>query len=223
VLRRLGRKAEARDGSDMAVAFREALVKEVPNVAVYRSHLAWSLLGRGLARRELGDPAGAAADARKAIALWDGLPSRSGREWFETACAHAALAGLAGQDGSGVSAGEGADQADQAMALLRKAVGLGYRLSYFFRTEDALDPLRGRDDFKVLMMDLAMPTDPFAAARWARNGPGVEKAARAKSPIIGSMSRPRAGRWIPQGAGAWPSPRAPSVPPLGSRGPPRLP
>jgi hypothetical protein len=34
-----------------------------------------------------------------------------------------------------------------------------------FRTEDALDPLRGRDDLKLLMMDLAMPADPFAAAR----------------------------------------------------------
>ena len=33
------------------------------------------------------------------------------------------------------------------------------------RTEDALDPLRGRDDLKLLMMDLAMPADPFAAAR----------------------------------------------------------
>jgi hypothetical protein len=28
-----------------------------------------------------------------------------------------------------------------------------------------LDPLRGRGDFQLLLMDLAMPADPFAAAR----------------------------------------------------------
>jgi hypothetical protein len=31
-----------------------------------------------------------------------------------------------------------------------------------YRTEDALEPLRGRDDFRLLMLDLAMPADPFA-------------------------------------------------------------
>ena len=40
VLRRLGRSAEARDGCDRAIAIREALVREVPKVPLYRSHLA---------------------------------------------------------------------------------------------------------------------------------------------------------------------------------------
>jgi hypothetical protein len=31
-----------------------------------------------------------------------------------------------------------------------------------YRTEDALDPLRGRDDCQLLLMDLAIPADPFA-------------------------------------------------------------
>ncbi len=30
------------------------------------------------------------------------------------------------------------------------------------RRETALDPLRGRDDFKLLMIDCAMPAQPFA-------------------------------------------------------------
>ena len=42
---------------------------------------------------------------------------------------------------------------------------MGQRSLGAFRTEDALDPLRGRDDFRLLMMDLAMPADPFATAR----------------------------------------------------------
>jgi len=29
------------------------------------------------------------------------------------------------------------------------------------RIESALDPLRSRDDFRLLMMDLAFPAEPF--------------------------------------------------------------
>ena len=44
---------------------------------MYRSHLAYSFLRRGLARGDLGDVAGAAADARRAVAL--GRACRRGR------------------------------------------------------------------------------------------------------------------------------------------------
>jgi hypothetical protein len=73
------------------------------------------------------------------------------------------LAGLAGRAGSGVSAAEGEEEAAQAMALLHKAVGLGYRNAGRYRTVDALDPLRGRDDFRLLLMDLAFPAQPFTS------------------------------------------------------------
>ena len=80
---------------------------------------------------------------------------------FEAACCRAALAGLAGRAGSGVSAGEATSQADAAMGLLWKAIGMGYRYTDHYRTEDALDPLRGREDFKLLMMDLTFPAEPL--------------------------------------------------------------
>jgi hypothetical protein len=51
------------------------------------------------------------------------------------------------------------------MALLGRAVALGFRSRDRFGTEDALASLRGRDDFQLLMMDRAMPAEPFAAAR----------------------------------------------------------
>ncbi len=47
------------------------------------------------------------------------------------------------------------------MAVLRQAVTMGYRNSNAYRTESALDPLRYRLDFQVLMMDLVFPTSPF--------------------------------------------------------------
>ena len=134
------------------------MVKESPTETSFRSILASSLLGRGLARRDLGDPAGAAADVRRALGLLEGLPSRGGEELFHTACCRAALAGLAGSDGSGVSAAEAKAEADQAMALLRKAVDMGYRNAAAFRTESALDPLRKREDFKKLLQEVEKPS-----------------------------------------------------------------
>jgi hypothetical protein len=85
--------------------------------------------------------------------------------WFETACARAALAGRAGRAGPGVSAAGAVSEDDAAMALLRRAVATGYRSPDVFRTEDALDPLLDRAEFRLLMLDLAMPDEPFAAAR----------------------------------------------------------
>jgi tetratricopeptide (TPR) repeat protein len=158
VLRRLGRASEALDHAERAVAAREALIKMDPSV----SGEAEQYLNLGLARRALGNTTGAVADIRRAL----GMPEQV-HPWaawyFDAACLHAALAGLAGQDGSGVSASEGASEAETAMALLRQAVALAYR-SAAFRYEDALDPLRDRDDFKLLLMDLAFPAEPFAAA-----------------------------------------------------------
>jgi hypothetical protein len=115
-----------------------------------------------LARRDLDDMASAAADARRAGALSEGLSSRSCQEWFDTACVHAALASLAGRAGSGVSAAEGITEADAALDSLSRAVAMGYRSPVIFRSADSLDPLRGRDDFRLLMMDLAFPIEAFA-------------------------------------------------------------
>jgi serine/threonine-protein kinase len=162
VLRRLGRPAEAREQCEGAITIMEKLVREDPGSTAYRDLLAECHLNRSLTRRALGDLAGAAADARRAVALFDALPPRSGERWFLSAGAHAALAGLAGQAGSGVSTFEATSEAESAVARLRKAVGVGYRNPDAYRTEDALDPLRGRPDFRLLMLDVNFPAEPFA-------------------------------------------------------------
>jgi len=161
VFRRLGRNARALEGYDRAVAIRERLEQDHPQVAMFHTHLAWSLRRRGLARLDLGDLAGAAADTRRALEILDGLPTHSGEEWFEIACGHAALGALAGRAGSGVSADLAPTETDKAVALLKKAVDMGYRSYINYRDESALDGLRDRPDFRLLMMDLAMPADPF--------------------------------------------------------------
>jgi eukaryotic-like serine/threonine-protein kinase len=129
---------------------------------MYRSHLAYSTRRLGLTRLAAGDAAGAVADARRAISLYDGLPSRSAEEWYELTCCHAALAAAAGREHSGISAGEGETEAEQAISLLHTAVARGYRNTDAIARESALDAVRNRPDFKLLMMDLAMPADPLA-------------------------------------------------------------
>ena len=165
VLRRLSRPAEARDHAERAVAFAKLLVKAHPETLDYRAVLAESHLNRGLARLALGDPAGAAADIRQAAALYDSLPSPAGgfcscprvptprwRAWPvrpDRAC----------------SAEERRSEADRAMALLHQAVAMGYSNVNAYRNQDALDPLRDRDDFRLLIADLVMPAEPFTPER----------------------------------------------------------
>ena len=67
----------------------------------------------------------------------------------------------AGRD-SGVSVEEGQTESDRAMSWLRRAVTMGYGNLDSYRNETALDPLRHRPDFQLLMMDLVFPAEPFA-------------------------------------------------------------
>jgi hypothetical protein len=48
------------------------------------------------------------------------------------------------------------------MDWLRRAVAMVFRNRNELRIESALNPLRSRGDFRLLVMDLVMPADPFA-------------------------------------------------------------
>jgi eukaryotic-like serine/threonine-protein kinase len=161
-LLRLGRPAEALALCEQAVRLEEALVKDDPETADYRVRLGESLLRCGLARRDEGDAAGAAADWRRADALLEGAGALAPDFTFIQACCHSSLSWAAGRPGSGVSAGEADAEAAKALALLRRAAETGFRNLATYRNETALDPLRGRPDFRLMMTDLAMPTEPFA-------------------------------------------------------------
>jgi eukaryotic-like serine/threonine-protein kinase len=145
-------------------ALAEALASASPKVPSYRGRQADSLRRLAWLKLDTGETAGADADARRAVTLFEGLPSRLGREWFALACARATLAAAAGR-GERTSALLAPGLADQAMTDLRQAAAGGWRNPAAYRYEPALGPLRDREDFKLLMMDLAMPAKPFATAR----------------------------------------------------------
>jgi hypothetical protein len=48
------------------------------------------------------------------------------------------------------------------MRRYHRTIAGGYRNVALMRRDHDRDPLRSRPDFQLLMMDLAMPDDPFA-------------------------------------------------------------
>ncbi len=161
MFRKVERQVEARAACERARALREPLVRDHPQITAYPGGLAESELRTGQVLFDAGDPAGAGAAWGRAVELYDGLELPNGEQAFLRSCCHAGLAGLAARPGSGVSAGEGQAELDRAMSWLRRAVALGYRNPDAYRNESALDPIRDRPDFRLLMMDLAFPTEPF--------------------------------------------------------------
>jgi eukaryotic-like serine/threonine-protein kinase len=170
IQRRRKRLADARKSCDEAIAIRKALMEEeAPEALGYRIRMGECLLRSGQVRLAAGDYSGAATDFHRAIASSKELTWRGGEpEMFLAGC-HAMLSRLAGTEASGVPASEKSVQVENAMAILRRIVADGYH-DYVLSIESSLDPLRDREDFKLLMRDLAFPKNPFA--RGPSEGPG---------------------------------------------------
>ena len=62
----------------------------------------------------------------------------------------------------GAPGAPGQATADLALQTLRQAIAAGYRDLFSYRGDITLDPLRSRPDFELLLMDLAIPANPFA-------------------------------------------------------------
>jgi hypothetical protein len=124
--------------------------------------LAVSLGSIGKLRQQAGELTLASAALRAAIELLDGLPSRTPEDHYNLACYHSRLAGMADLSASTVSDVEGSVESKRAMDELRHAASTGFRMLSLIAIDEDLDPLRARADFKLLMMDLMIPSDPFA-------------------------------------------------------------
>jgi serine/threonine-protein kinase len=159
----LGKPDEALASLEKARALREVLAGDDHLlVAAYRSDLAVTFGHIGGLERGAGRLPEARARYRKAIALLENLGSPTPDDYYNLACYHSALAGIAAWPGSGLTASEGRAESDRAMDNLRRAVAAGFRMLSLMAFDHDLDPLRSRPDFRLLMMDLAFPNDPFA-------------------------------------------------------------
>jgi serine/threonine-protein kinase len=162
-LRDLGRVAEARERYQRGLALAEQLAVANPKEPAYSSRLADGLRRLAHLKSHAGDDAGAAGDARRAIERFEGLPTRDGRDMFRLACAHATLAAA-----MGAGSAEASTESDRAVASLREAAAKSYRNPAAYHYEPALHPLRDRPDFRLLMLDLTFPAEPFANPRSER-------------------------------------------------------
>jgi serine/threonine-protein kinase len=162
VYRQTGKPAEALAAFERAITILSRLADDHPTVIVFARSLAVCYVHTGGIHREAGRPLEAAADTRRAVSLLERLPALESIDRYNLACGHARLAGIAALPRSGMSAAEGRVEAKRAMQWLHGAVAGGYRNVAIMQKDQDLDPLRSRPDFRLLMMDLEFPDDPFA-------------------------------------------------------------
>jgi serine/threonine protein kinase len=138
------------------------VVKLLPEEADCREKLVHLLSLRAALRHEVGQPAARSlVDFRRAVAIRTERPSLLSSEYYQLACVHSQFSSFASKPSSGLSALEARAEADRAMDALRRAVALGYRNLASIRADRDLAAIRDRVDFKLLMMDLAMPKEAF--------------------------------------------------------------
>ena len=160
VLAHLKRFPEAFPALDTGLALSGKLVEADPQNFDYMGHLGYSYAYRGGARVRAGQLAAAAADLRRAVALWAKVPNLDAsvlyayHARFELVRALALLAGLGQDPNSGVTPAEAATFADQAVATLRDAITTGWAQLEGLKEPD-FDSLRGRQDFRELVAELA--------------------------------------------------------------------
>jgi len=162
MIARFARRASPRSGGLGCDRGLARLAGSQPDNLAYRSDLASSLKRRRIVQQATGRVADAAQTLRRAAGLRDALTSMNPAELYEHAATHARLGAQAGVPGSNVTAALGAAELDRAMDVLRRAVANGYRNLPRLERDPDLDPLRQRPDFRLLMLELAFPADPFA-------------------------------------------------------------
>ena len=131
--------------------------------ADYRAILPTALRRRGIALQKCGRPAEAVSAFREAIAILEGLAEPDIRRSSTTSPATSRCSPASPpRPALGLTAADGRAEADKAMESLRRAVAAGWSRPDHMRADTDLDPIRSRPDFQMLVLDLAMPDEPFA-------------------------------------------------------------
>jgi eukaryotic-like serine/threonine-protein kinase len=146
------RFAEAFAALDAAMARGRELVESNAKYREYTDVLRDSHAYRGWALVRSGQPSRATTDLRRALELLAKEPVPDPEVRFQRSQVLALLAGLGGEKNSGVTPAEAAGFADQAVAALHDAIRAGWGVTDDLKQPD-FDALRGRDDFKKLVVE----------------------------------------------------------------------
>ncbi len=156
-----GRAGEARGEFEQALIILRQLADEHPSVEEYRRSLAITLYNLGDILGKEGQIATALDSAENACRIMETLAARSAFEDFVLALSHDLCADLVvkrSKAPSDIDLARRTDHLSQAMTALRRATDAGYRAF----VPEIFTALRSKDDFKLLIMDLTMPANPFA-------------------------------------------------------------
>jgi hypothetical protein len=137
------------------------MVEAEPSQQQYRKYLGDGFRHRGIVLQKCGRPAEAVSAFREAISILEGLTNPSPGDLYATACTQSLLSGAAVEAGAGQSAADARAESDKAMESLRRAIAAGWNRAAHMQIDTDLDSLRSRPDFQMLILDLAMPADPF--------------------------------------------------------------
>jgi serine/threonine protein kinase/tetratricopeptide (TPR) repeat protein len=166
LLNNTGRPSDAEAESNQAVALFQKLADDNPAVTDFRAGLAFALTGLGRALHREGRGASAVEPLRRAITLREAIPDLSVAARYDLARDYSLLASIAADPRAGLPADSAPVNANRAIAALRRAVATGDRTAHNLSTDPDLAPLRDRPDFRLLLLDVEFPDEPFAPVRF---------------------------------------------------------
>jgi hypothetical protein len=130
-------------------------MRENPDVRTYPLELAYGYCYLGQVLRESGRGGDEADASRKALALFERIDRENSEDPYNLACVRSLFSEMVGADRNDTGATERSRQlADRAMQALQRAVAGGYHDLTWIERDTDLDPLRLRDDYKVLIANL---------------------------------------------------------------------
>ncbi len=159
---KLGRITEAIRSHEQARDVIRQLVRDHPEVVRYRQALCIGDKGLAGLYRKAGRWEEAPALLDEAQAILEPLAQTWPTYHYHLACCLALRIPPAPASRNSLAAEDGRRYGDRAMVELRRAVAGGIKPLEDYQTDPNLDPLRRREDFRALLMDLAFPPDSFS-------------------------------------------------------------
>ncbi len=151
----LGHRAEAIKALESAEELLARNAEPNPDLSTVRNRLAIVRNGVAMALRDVGRHVEARAALEKNLRLLERRSELVSPEIYQIARAYAIRSSLddniGGQD----------HDARTAMASLRRAIAAGFCNSSELRADPALDRIRDRFDFRLLLMDMEFPAEVF--------------------------------------------------------------
>ena len=138
------------------------LHQEAPGDSGVASQLGMSLGFLSSVLRNEHRPVDALKALEEARRVFDSIGQPTSLDLYNTACVYAGLSALAGPGNASPNPPGREALADRAMGLLKRALSTGMTDFALLDRDHDLDPLRGRPDFRALILDRGFPRDPIA-------------------------------------------------------------